>query len=419
MEKFQVAMGMDSIMETQEPKRSSCSKHVWLAVVIILGIVATVVALMCYLITKNKQLEYEISSLKKEDEGSKKQMLHMKDQINGSLRDFVDKRLGGLIQEQTERTKPTIRSKPNTTHDFGQSLQSMKDHLDVLVETVGNLTALLFRMNSSSDSAISRLRTNFIETKNDLIRLRNELTALNKSVHTDIAPSIISAVQEVKRELDMLRDTTTANVSGLWKHWNRTDAEIEDIIKLMSQQNETLHFRIAYHSDVLYSKVKALEKKQSRFHNYTMKNTKEIRDELDQTRQHLEQTFNTKIAGANASWHKAIQDIDKSLRSSITNLNKKMNSIKQELQQNMSNIVKDEFSKMEKDFQEKDRKHDSALSTQKSKLKSMEKRLETLEEKLNFKTLQKNVSNINSSGNRVFGSYASFVFAVLLYIINY
>ena len=96
-----------------------------------------------------------------------------------------------------------------------------------------------------------------------------------------------------------------------------------------------------------------------------------------------------------------------------------MNSIKQELQQNMSNIVKDEFSKMEKDFQEKDRKHDSALSTQKSKLKSMETRLETLEEKLNPKTLQKNVSNINSSGNRVFGSYASFVFAVLLYIINY
>ena len=409
--------------ENQEPK---CTlKRVSLAVVIILGIVATV-ALMCYLITENKELEYENSSLKKENEGSKKQMSHMKDQIkliNGSLRDFVDKRIGDLIQEQTERTKPTIISKPNhkpnTTHDLGQSLQNMKDHLDVLVETVGNLTALLFRMNSSSDSAISRLRTNFIETKNDLLRLRNELTALNKSVHTDIAPSIISAVKEVKRELDMLRDTTTANVSGLWKHWNRTDAEIEDIIKLMSHQNETLHFKIAYHSDVLYSKVKALEKKQSRFHNYTMKNTKEIRDELDQTRQHLEQTFNTKIARANASWHKAIQDIDRSLRLSVTNLNKKMNSIKQELQENMSNIVKDEFSKMEKDFQEKDRKHDSALSTQKSKLKSMETRLETLEEKLNPKTLQKNVSNINSSGNRVFGSYASFVFAVLLYIINY
>ena len=78
------------------------------------------------------------------------------------------------------------------------------------------------------------------------------LTELNQSIHTDIVPFIISAVKDVKRELDVLRNTTTATVSGLWKHWNRTDAEIEDIIKLISQQNEIFHFIIAYHSDVLY-----------------------------------------------------------------------------------------------------------------------------------------------------------------------
>ena len=125
-----------------------------------------------------------------------------------------------------------------------------------------------------------------------------------------------------------LSPTTTANVSALWKHWNRTDAAIEDIIKLIAQQNETIHFKIAYHSNVLYSKVKAIERKQSRFHNYTVRNMKDIRGEHNQTQHHLEQTFDTKLPQANASWHKAIQDIDGSLRLFITNINEKVDSVK-------------------------------------------------------------------------------------------
>ena len=131
--------------------------------------------------------------------------------------------------------------------------------MNVLVETVGYLSARHLRINSSSDSTISR-KYRFTETKNDFVRLGKELTELNQSIHIDIVPFIISVVKDVKRELDMLRNTTTANVSGLWKHWNRTDAEIEDIMKLIAQQNETIHFKIAY-SDVVYSKVKAIEKK--------------------------------------------------------------------------------------------------------------------------------------------------------------
>ena len=335
MDKLQVDLEM-----RMESSKQKCSlKRVLQVLGIVLALVATasLIFFVTYLVTKTKEFHYEISSLKKENECSKKQINNMKDEIrnkiNGSLRDLVDKRMAERIQlDQIQRIKSSNRSEPNTERGLRQSLNDIKDHLDVLVETVGNLSTLVLRINSSSDSTISRLRTNFSKTKNDLVRLQKELTVLNQSVHTDIVPFIISAVKDVKRELDMLRNTTTANVSSLWKHWKRTDAELEDIIKLIAQHNETIHFKIAYHSDVLYSKVKTIEKKQSRFHNYTVRNMKDVRSEIDQTRHHLEQTFDTKLARANTSWHKAIQDVDGSLRLSITKLNGKVDEIKQEMQ---------------------------------------------------------------------------------------
>ena len=407
-----------------------------LGIVLALVAIASLIFFVTYLVTKTKEFDHEISSLKKENERYKYQINNMnneiRNKINASLEDVVDKRIADLIQDQTEQTKLSNRSEPNTERGLRQSMNDIKDHLDVLVETVGNLSALVLRINSSSDSTISRLRTNFKETKNDLVRLRKELTELNQSVHTEIVPSIISALKEVKRELDMLRNTTTANVSSLWKHWNRTDAEVEDIIKLIAQQNETIHFKIAYHSDVLYSKVKAIEKEQSRLHNYTVRSMKDTRGKLNQTRHHLEQTFDTKLARANASWHKAIQDIDGSLRLSITKLNGKIDGIKQEFQKSINNIIKqqkerdDKFSKMKAGFQEKDRKHDLTLSDHASKMKSMKNSIETLKGNFNSKTrkieddlqnLQKSVSDVKSSANRVFGSCTLLVLVTSLFFI--
>ena len=426
MEKFQEAMP-----EMESPKQK-CSLKTLKRVVLVLSILLALLAILTggliyfvhSLVKETKELDREISTLNS----------NMKDQIswskiNVSLKDFVDKRMVDLIQEQIRQTTSSNRSKPNTEHGLRQSFNYMKDHLDVLAETVGNLSALLLRINSSSDSTISRLRANFTETKKGLVRLRKELAELNQSIHTNIVPFIISAVKDVKRELDVLRNTITANVSVLWKHWNRTDAAIEDIIKLIAQQNETVHFKIAYHSDVLYSKVKTIEKKQSRFHNYTVRNMKDIRGELDQTRHHLEQTFDNKLAQANASWHKTIQDIDGSLRLSITKLNGKVDGIKQEIQKSINNIIKqqkessDEFSKMKAGFQEKDRKHDSALSDHASKIESVKNSVGTLEGNFNSKTrkiendlqsLRKSVNDIKNSANRVFGSCAPLVFVMSL-----
>ncbi len=414
MEKSQVAMDLQNGVTKQK-----CSvQRVLLALGIVLVIVTVgLIILASYLIPKIRQLSAVQDKIMK--------------RINISMRYFSDKRMTDLIRNEIDQMKTGNRSEPNTGHDLRQNLSDINDHLDVLVETVGNLSALVLRMNSSSGSTISRLRSNLNETKNDLILLQNELTELNKSVHTDIAPFIISAVNDVRKELDMLRKSTTANVSGLWKHWNRTDAEIEDIIKMIAQQNETLHFKIAYHSDVLYSEVKDIEKKQSRFHNYTNRNMKNIRSEMNQTRQSLQHTFNAEIARVNTSWHKALEDIDGSLRLSVTKVKVKVDRIKQDLQNSMNNIIKeqneikDDFSKTKAGFQENDRKHDSAISNQASEMKSMKKRIETLEGKLDSKTrkietdiqnVQKSVNNMKNSANRVLGSYVPFIIVLYYFI---
>ena len=429
MEKLQVAMEFI-------PKQKSSVKRVVLAVGIVfaIGTAVCLIILASYGIPKINKLENEINSIKNENQ-YKRQLSAVQDKImkriNISMRYFSDKRMTDLIRNEIEQMKTGNRLEPNTGHDLRQNLSDINGHLDVLVETVGKLSALVLRINSSSGSTISRLRSNLNETKNDLIRLQNELTELNKSVHTDIAPFIISAVNDVRKELDMLRKSTTANVSGLWKHWNRTDAEIEDIIKMIAQQNETLHFKIAYHSDVLYSEVKDIEKKQSRFHNYTNRNMKNIRSEMNQTRQSLQHTFNAEIARVNTSWHKALEDIDGSLRLSVTKVKVKVDRIKQDLQNSMNNIIKeqneikDDFSKTKAGFQENDRKHDSAISNQASEMKSMKKRIETLEGKLDSKTrkiendiqnVQKSVNNMKNSANRVLGSYVPFILVLYYFI---
>ncbi|CAB3983226.1 Hypothetical predicted protein [Paramuricea clavata] len=434
MEKFQVGLpAMESSNET-------CSlKRVFL--VILIFVIVGLIGWNSYLTPKTIELEHEINSLKKENEHYK---VHPRSDVSvkiikkiydheTSLR-RLDNRTAA-IQNEIRRLDTRNKSVPNTEHDLRQSFKDIKEHLDVLVKTVGNLSAVVLRMNSSSSSTISRLRSSLNETKNDLIRLQNDMAHLNKSIHTDITPFLISAVKDVSDELNTLRKLTTANVSELWRHWNRTDAEIEDIIKLIAQQNETLHFKIAYHSDRLYSEVKDVEKKQSRLRDYTVKNVKDIRNEMNQTRQGLQQSFDNEIARANRSWHNALEEIDVSLRLSMAKINLKADGIKQELQKSIDNIMKkqkatnDDFLKTKQAFQEKDRKHDSDISGEASEMKKVKTRIETLEGKLDSKTrtisdlqwdlqnLQNSVNKMKNKANRVLGSYAPLIL-VLLYILT-
>jgi hypothetical protein len=370
----------------------------------------------------------QINSLKKENEYYKGQMSDMKVEMLNK----VNKTEISFLLNKIQHIKTANKSSPNTGDDVRESFKDIKEHLDVLVETIGNLSAVVLRMNTSTDLTISRLRRNLNGTKEYLIRVRNEVTQLNYSLRTDMLPFVVGAVNDLRQELNFLRNSTMANVSELWRHWNRTDAEIEAIIALMAQQNESLHFKIAYHSDVLYAEVKDVEKKQLKFHNDTKINLKELRSDLNQTQHNLQKNLDNQIARVNKTWRKDLEDIDAYLRLSMKNINVKVDGIKKELEKNRNDFIskqqelKDDFVKTKASFQEKDRKHDKAISGHETKMESMEKRIAKVEENLISKTskmekdvgnLQKSVDEIKNKATRVLRSHVPLVL-VLLQILN-
>ena len=357
----------------------------------------------------------------------------IKRNVNESLRLFVSRQIGiGIDKFKQIKTKNTNLSNPG--FELRQSFKDIQDHMNSLIFSLGNLSTVVLKMNSSSDSKVSLLRRNLNDTRNTLISMRDELTQLNDSVHTEMVHFVVSSMNNLRQELTILRNSTATIVTELRKHWNRTDAEIEDIIKLMVQQNETLHFKIAYHSDVLYSKVKYIENKQSKFHNDTHRNLKELRGELNQTRSSLQKNFQNQILWINKTWYEALKDINGYLRLSMNKINMKIAAIKEQFQTNITGIVnqqkeiKREFAKTKAGFQENDRKHHSAISGQAQKMNSMEKRIEDLEENLDsktrkMKTLEQKVQNLEKSfsimtnkANRVQGtrSYSLVILGLLL-----
>ncbi|CAB3979666.1 Hypothetical predicted protein [Paramuricea clavata] len=406
----------------------------------VVGIAALVVAacliLVGFLIWRNIKLEGQINILKKEQ--YKGQMSDMKVEIlkkvnktEISLRRLIENRTVNILNT-IQHIKTANKSSPNTGDDVRESFKDIKENLDVLVETIANLRAVVLRMNTSTDSTISRLRRNLNVTKEYLIRVRNEVTQLNYSLRTDMLPFVVGAVNDLRQELNWLRNSTMANVSELLRHWNRTDSEIEDIITLLAQQNESLHFKIAYHSDVLYAEVKDVEKKQLKFHNDTKINLKELRSDLNQTRRSLQEKLDNQIARVNKTWRKDLEDIDAYLRLSMKNINVKVDGIKKELAKNRNDFInkqqklKDDFLKTKASFQENDAKHDKAISGQETKMESIGKRIANVEDNLNSKTskiekdvgnLQKSVNEIKNKATRVLRSHVPLVL-VLLQILN-
>ena len=252
---------------------------------------------------------------------------------NNSLRSFI---------EEIERIRERVQKlQPNKTTNTTKAFQDIKDHLNFLISSLGR--------NLSADGArVSRLRFELNATKNELTKAES-------------------------------------NIDELWQHWNRTNAVVEDLTKLLTKQNETFHFKIAYHSDALYSEVKDVEMKQTKFQNETNNFLESLRNQLNATRQNLEQRLDDKISRANKSWHQALEDSVKSARSSMEKINVKADGMKQELQKSIDNIkqqqseFKNDLSKTKTDFQEKDRKHDSAISDQVSKTGGLKDRIAKLE----------------------------------------
>ncbi len=369
-------MGISQVYDLLKEKlTATCTVKRGLLAILVFVLVGLPVFTIVYSTLKNTELEQKIKDANDETQKN----------INNSLRHFIDERIATRI-EKIQQMKTKDNSTPNAEHELRQSLQDANDHLNVLIFTVGNLSAVVLRMNSSSEWEMSLLRLNLNATKNKLIRLQTELTQLNYSVHTDMVPFTVEAVNDLRHELNILRNSTTANVSELWKVWSKTNTEIEDVVKLMAQQNDTFHFKMEYHSDTLYAEVKDVENKQRKFHNDTKRILKQLRSQMNETRHGLQRSVDNQIARANKSWHKSLTDSIGFLRSSVAKIDAKVDGIKQEVSKRINNSVnkqkemKEDFSKAKANFQEKDRKHDVAISGQKSKTDSMQKRIAKLED---------------------------------------
>lgn len=431
MEKFEAAL------ELPKGKQAAIKRVCCILFVLCIGMV--IVAAFCLAVLSIwmiVELKNENRLMTKDEWNSAND--EIRKNVNDSLRLFVSKQIGIGIDEIKQIKTNTSLANPR--HEPRQSFKDIQDHMNSLIFSVGNLSTVVSKINSSSHSKVSHLRRDLNETKNNLIRVRNELTQLNDSVHKDMVHFVVSTMNNLRQELTILRNSTAITVSELWKHWNRTDAEIEDIIKLMTQQNETLHFKIAYHSDVLYSKVKDIENKQFKFHNDTKRNIKKLRGELNQTRYSLQKNLDNQISWINKTWYHALEDIDGYFRLSMKKINIKVAAIKKQFRTNLTNVInkqndiKREFAKTKEDFQEKDRKHDSAISGQAQEMSRMKNRIKDLEENLETKTskietLEKNLQNLQKSftsmtnkANRVLASFSHYsptIILLIFCILNY
>jgi chromosome segregation ATPase len=137
-------------------------------------------------------------------------------------------------------------------------------------------------------------------------------------------PFVSKAVNDLRQELNILSNSTTASISELRKYWSRAGAEVEE------------------------------------------------------TRRGIQNSVDNRIAQANKTLHEALEDAVQSLHSSLAKVDAKVNKL-----QKRTNVlideVKDDLSKAKAKFQENDRKHDQAISGAATKMESVQNRVTKLE----------------------------------------
>ena len=347
------------------------AKHVCYSI-----LVAVVICLagffFLYPILKIEKLEQKLRNLNNE----------IRNDVHNSSRRFINEHISAAINKMQLKTK--AEPAPNTGQELRQSFEDIRKHLNILILKSANLGAVLI-LNCSSDSKMSRLFWKLNSTKNKLVRLRTKLIMLNYSVHSDMVPFVAKAVSDLRQGLDMLRNSTTAKVGELWKRWGRTDTEIEDVVKLFAQQNQTFRFKMAHHLDLLFSEVKDVEKKQSKMYNNTKGMITHLLGKWNETRHGNQKSVDNQIVPVNKTWHEALQDAVESLHLSVARIDAKVNEIKQEFQKHKNisiskqSEIKDDLLKAKANFQENDGRHDLKISDQALKIDRILERVVKLE----------------------------------------
>ena len=310
----------ESYYPASEPgQKEKCLNAKYIKYGLSVFIIVIIVVVLGAFTQQINEMRHEIKTLKREYQSDKwkrngaAKEHDIEKNKNNSLRPSTEEL--GRIRERVQKLQPNKTTNTTTT-----AFQDTKEHLNFLISSLG-------RNLSADGSHVSRLRFE--------LNAKNELT---------------------KAE---------SNIDELWKRWNHTNAVVEDLTKLLTKQNETLHFKIAYHSDTLYSEVKDAELKQTKFHDETNKVLNELRNQLKTTRQNLEQRLDDKISRA----HRPLEDSVKSARSSIEEINVKADGMKKSIanMKQQQSEIKNDLSKTKTEFQEKHRKHDSEISAQVSK----------------------------------------------------
>ena len=339
-------------------------------------VVAVVICLagffLLYPILKIEKLEQKLRNLNND----------IRNNVHNSSHRFINEHINAAINKMQLKTK--AEPAPNTGQDIRESFDDIRKHLNVLILKSRNLGAVL-TFNSSSDSKMSRLFWKLNATKNKLVRLRTKLRTLNYSVHNDMMPFVAEAVSDLRQELDMLRNSTTAKVTELWKRWGRTETEIEDVVKLFAQQNQTFRFKMAHRLNLLYLEVKDVEKKQPKFYDNIKRMLEHLLGKWNETRLTLQKSVNNQIVRVNKTWDEALQDAVESLHLSVARIDAKVNEIKQDFRKckNISvtkqNEIKDDLLKAKAQFQENNGRYDLKISGQGSKIDRILERVAKLE----------------------------------------
>ncbi|XP_028402400.1 rho GTPase-activating protein gacN-like [Dendronephthya gigantea] len=446
MEKFQVSLPSPWPCEFQNKNSSekSYSKACFLKVLLIILFILIISGGFIYLGVEFDKLRGDVKFLearleqksRNDDENFasiSRQMKAMND-TEKSLRRFTNEQMNTIQEEIRQMKSPNSSNTTRMTEgNWRPNLKQIQSHLNALLLTVRSLSKDVSRMNVSSDSKLSRLSGSLNAIQNDIILLQNDLAQLNKSVHLDITSFVTSAVDDLRQELNK-------TITKLRRLSERTDEEIDDIVKLLSQHNETLHFKIAYHSDALLSEVKRVEEKQTKFHNDTAKTLKNIRNELNQTRVKLQQNIVNEISRASEILHKelrVVKDSVGSVRASIKKINASVNGIKNDLKTHVNNLL-DKQKKMKKDFaetkakfQEEHRKYDASNADRVAKMESMKRRIDNLERnrrldstKINkqqkeIDDLKREVTGVKNGANRILRADVRLIFLFVCVILGY
>ena len=263
----------------------------------------------------------------------------------------------------------------------GKVNDTMKVIYNTLDKIVDNLTVLVTKSSNHTETKILRLQTLLKSVTINLKLLKNKVMQTNEWINKDTWISLVSATQKLRQDVNELQNLTiltSRNLSLQCRRWNFSDAEVEDILSLIRQQNETLKFV------ALSTKIKHIKQKQFRFENKTRRDQLDLRQALKKSELGCKKMIEDEIEKAKTSFQDSFEntnDVNLKVGEIDTKFQKKMTSIS-----NKQKTMENDLSQAKGEFQGKDREHDQAISDFILEVQGLKSKLTNLQSSLDKKT---------------------------------